>query len=103
MKITNIEITSASYNNVSDLFCALVSMTMNDCVVVDGIRAAYSDEFPDKNDVQYPDGFHVKGEEEQNLMKEQILSEIAKQAKQHDRKRLHDAIRKIMTNTNNKK
>lgn len=103
MKITNIEITSASYNNVSDLFCALVSMTMNDCVVVDGIRAAYSDEFPDKNDVQYPDGFHVKGEEEQTLINEQVLSALAKRAQEHDKKIIHDAVRKIMTNTNNKK
>lgn len=103
MKITNIELSNTTYNNITDLFSAIVSMTMNDCFVIDGVRAAYSDENPDKNDVQYPDGFRFKDEEEQNLMKEQILSEIAKQAKRHDRKRLHDTVRKIMTNTNNKK
>lgn len=103
MKITNIELNNTTYNNMSDLFSALVSMTMNDCVVVDGIRAAYSDEFPDKNDVKYPDGFRFKDENEQKLINEHVLSEIAKHAKQHDKKIIHDAIRKIMTNTNNKK
>lgn len=97
MKITNIEITSASYDSVSDLFCALVSMTMNDCLVINGVRATYSDDNPTQNSVQYPDGFHFANEVEQTLVQEQVLSTLARHARQHEKKQLHDAIKKFMS------
>lgn len=97
MKITNIEITSASYDNVSDLFSALVSMTMNDCLVIKGVHATYSDDNPTQNSVQYPDGFHFANEVEQTLVAEQVLSTLARHARQHEKKQLHDAIKKFMS------
>ena len=103
MKITNIEFNNTTYNNISDLFSALLSVSMNDCLVVVGICANYSDDNPEKNEIKYPDGFHFKSDEAQNLINEQVLSALAKRAQEHDKKRLHDTIRKIMTNTNYKK
>ena len=103
MKITNIELNNTSYNNISDLFTALVSMTMNNAFVIDGIRATYSDDNPAQNTVEYPDGFHFKDEAEQTLINEQVLSALAKCAQEHDRKILHDTVKKIITRTNNKK
>lgn len=103
MKITNIELSNTTYNNITDLFTALVSLTINDCLVIDGISAIYSDDTPAQNKIEYPDGFRFKDEDEQTLINEHVLSEIAKHAKQHDKKIIHDAVRKIMTNTNNKK
>lgn len=97
MKITNIEITSASYDNVSDLFSALVSMTMNDCLVINGVRATYSDDCPAQNNVTYPDGFRFKSDEEQAQINEQVFSSLAHHAKQHDKKIIHDAIKKFMS------
>lgn len=103
MKITNIELSNTTYNNITDLFTALVSLTINDCLVIDGISAIYSDDTPAQNKIEYPDGFHVKGEEEQTLINEQVLSALAKRAQEHDKKIIHDAVKKFMTRTNNKK
>ena len=103
MKITNIEITSASYDNVSDLFCALVSMTMNDSLVINGVRATYSDDCPAQNSITYPDGFHFANEVEQQSINEQVFSSLARQAKQHDKKIIHDAVKKFLKRSNNKK
>ena len=97
MKITNIELSNTTYNNITDLFTALVSMTMNDCLVINGVRATYSDDNPTQNSVQYPDGFHFANEVEQTLVAEQVLSTLAHRAKQHDKKIIHDAIKKFMS------
>ena len=103
MKITNIEVNNTNYNNISDLFSAFITMTLDNRYIIDGVRAAYSDDNPDQNAVHYPDGFHFKDEIEQTLINEQVLSALAKRAQEHDRKKLHDAVKKIMTCTNNKK
>lgn len=99
MKITNIEVNNANYNNISDLFSALVSMTLDNKYIINGIRAAYSDDNPDQNAVHYPDGFHFKDEVEQQTIKEQVLSALANHAKQDDRKKIHDAVIKLITGT----
>ncbi len=103
MKVTNIEFNNTTYNNISDLFSALVSMTMDNAFVIDGIRATYSDDNPAQNTIEYPEGFHFKNELEQNLVQEQVLSAVAQHAKENDRKKLHDAIKIFLTRTNKKK
>ena len=103
MKLTNIEITSASYDNVSDLFSALVSMTMNDSLVINGVHATYSDDCPAQNSVTYPDGFHFANEIEQQSINEQVFSSLARQARLHEKKQLHDAIKKFMSRKKVKK
>ena len=99
MKITNIEVNNANYNNISDLFSALVSMTLDNKYIIDGIRATYSDDNPAQNTIEYPDGFHFKDEVEQQSIKEQVLSALANHAKQDDRKKIHDAVIKLITGT----
>lgn len=103
MKITNIELNNTTYNNYSDIFSALVSMTLDNALLIDGIRAAYSDDFPVHNKIEYPDGFHFSDEEEQMQIQEQVLTAVARGARQHDKKIIHDAVKKFMTRTNNKK
>lgn len=97
MKLTNIEINNTNYNNISDLFTALVSLTINDSLVIDGISATYSDDCPAKNNVTYPDGFRFKSDEEQAQINEQVFSSLARHARQHEKKQLHDAIKKFMS------
>ena len=94
MKLTNIEINNTNYNNISDLFTALVSLTINDCLVIDGISATYSDDCPAQNNVTYPDGFRFKSDEEQAQINEQVFSSLARHAKQHDKKIIHDVVKK---------
>lgn len=97
MKITNIELSNTIYNNITDLFTALVSLTINDSLVIDGISATYSDDCPAQNSVTYPDGFHFANEVEQKSINEQVFSSLARHARQHEKKQLHDAIKKIMS------
>ena len=99
MKITNIEVNNTNYNNISDLFSGFITMTLDNRYIIDGVRAAYSDDNPDQNAVQYPDGFHFKDEVEQQTIKEQVLSALANHAKQDDRKKIHDAVIKLITGT----
>ena len=99
MKVTNIEINNSNYNNVSDLFPALVRMTVDNAFVIDGIQATYSDENPSQNNVTYPDGFHCKDELGQAQIKEQIMTTMARHARQHDKKIIHDAVIKLITGT----
>lgn len=103
MKLTNIEINNTNYNNISDLFTALVRMTVDNAFVIDGIQATYSDENPSQNNVTYPDGFHCKDELGQAQIKEQIMTTMARHAKQHDKKIIHDAVKKFLKRSNNKK
>ena len=99
MKITNIEVNNTNYNNISDLFSAFITMTLDNRYIIDGVHAAYSDDNPDQNAVHYPDGFHFKDEAEQQSIKEQVLSALASHAKQDDRKKIHDAVIKLITGT----
>lgn len=97
MKVTNIEFNNTNYNNIYDLFSTIISMTVDNKYIIDGIKVAYSDDNPENNEVKYPDGFHFKDDNEQNLVKEQVLSAVAHYAKGNDRKKLHDAIKNFMT------
>ena len=103
MKLTNIEINNTNYNNISDLFTALVSLTINDCLVIDGISATYSDDCPAQNNVTYPDGFRFKSDEEQAQINEQVFSSLARHAKQHDKKIIHDVVKNFLKCSNYKK
>ncbi len=95
MKVTNIELNNTAYNNISDLFTALVSLTMDNALVIDGIRVTYSDDTPAQNKIEYPDGFHFKDELEQTLIKEQIMTTMARHARQHDKKNYTRCCKKI--------
>lgn len=103
MKVTNIDFNNTNYNNISDLFSTIMSMTVDNKYIIDGIKVAYSDDNPEQNEVIYPEGFHFKDELEQNLVKEQVLSAVAQHSKENDRKKLHDAIKIFLTRTNKKK
>lgn len=99
MKITNIEVNNTNYNNISDLFSAFITMTLDNKYIIDGIRATYSDDNPAQNTIEYPDGFRFKNEEEQTLIQEQVLTAVARNARQHDKKIIHDAVIKLITGT----
>ena len=103
MNITNIELNDAKYNNFSDIFSAAVRMTVDNIFIIDGIRATYSDENPEQNDVTCPDGFHFIDDVRQQQIKEQVLAAVAQSAKQHDKKIIHDVVKKFLKSSNYKK